>query len=275
MTKEPIVFLLDLDGTLQGDVSPQVVEYELVRKLNQRIQNNSKKIKYDPKFLYKDFANGLIRPYVKEALMGIKARHPNVEFFVYTASSDEWAKFLLPHIVKYLFGKEKIINRPFFTRNHCEPSGKKSIAKIKPLIKRALSSRYSDAQYRHIYLVDNNFVLGQDELNKLLYCPTYNYKCVNCPMRNLTDEHLESFHDLISKNLFNVPTINKVHLFKVYYDNAFKEYVHTEERNKQYANDQYWKIFCTLVIKNKLACERDIHKLITKLRMLSVHMKQI
>ena len=34
---EHVVFLLDLDGTLQGDINPQVKEYEFMRVLNSRI----------------------------------------------------------------------------------------------------------------------------------------------------------------------------------------------------------------------------------------------
>ena len=41
---EPVIFLLDLDGTLQGDISPQVLEYEMTVNMN-RI--SKKKVIYD------------------------------------------------------------------------------------------------------------------------------------------------------------------------------------------------------------------------------------
>ena len=34
---QPIVFLLDLDGTLQGNVSPQLNEYEFIKKVNKKL----------------------------------------------------------------------------------------------------------------------------------------------------------------------------------------------------------------------------------------------
>ena len=40
--KKPIVMLIDLDHTLQGDIRPQIMEYELVRDINRKITNGPK-----------------------------------------------------------------------------------------------------------------------------------------------------------------------------------------------------------------------------------------
>lgn len=262
---EPVIFLLDLDGTLQGDVSPQLREYELLHKVNSKI-NNNKKIRYNTKMLFKDMQNGLIRPHMKEALHEIKAKHKNVEFFIYTASSDEWAKFLLPKIIS--FGSlENIINKPFFTRSHCLPDGRKSILKLKPAIIKSLG-KYKNATFKHIYLVDNNFVLNIPEMDKLLYCPSYNYKALNCPLRNIDENNLNKYHNVISNHLFNLNTTHRLHLLKIYYDRAFKEYVDTETSNKSYESDKYWYKFNTVLKKNSLTTDDDIQKTISKLRMI-------
>ena len=265
---EPVIFLLDLDGTLQGDVNPQLREYDLLYRVNSKLKN---KIRYNTKLLFKDMQNGLIRPHMKEALHNIKSLHKNVEFFIYTASSDEWAKFLLPKIIS--FGSfEKIINKPFFTRSHCLPDGKKSIAKLKPLIKKSLKhkNKYENSTFKHIYLVDNNFVLNIPEIDKLLYCPSYNYKALNCPLRNIDDDTLNKYHDLISNHLFNINTTHNLHLLKIYYDRAFKEYVDTENSNKKYESDKYWYKFNNVLKRSSLTSEDDIQKTISKLRM--IHM---
>lgn len=265
---EPVIFLLDLDGTLQGDVSPQLREYDLLHRMNSEL---NKKIRYNTKLLFKDMQNGLIRPHVKNALHAIKAKHKNVEFFIYTASSDKWAKFLLPKIIT--FGSlESIINKPFFTRNHCLPDGRKSIAKLKPLIMKSLNhnNKYKNATFKHIYLVDNNFVLNVPEIDRLLYCPSYNYKSLNCPLRNIDEYNLNTYHNLISNHLFNVNTSHQLHLLKIYYDRAFKEYVDTESMNKQYELDQYWYRFDEVMKKNRLTTDAEIRKTISKLRM--IHM---
>ena len=267
---EPVIFLLDLDGTLQGDISPQIREYDLMQKINSKITNN-KKIRYNTKLLFKDMQNGLIRPHMKEALHEIKAKHKNVEFFIYTASSDEWAKFILPKIIS--FGSlENIINKPFFTRSNCLPDGRKSISKLKPSIIKSLgyNNKYKNASFKHIYLVDNNFVLNVPEMDKLLYCPSYNYKALNCPLRNMDDDNLNQFHNMISNYLFNVNTTHRLHLLKIYYDRAFKEYVDTETYNKNYESDKYWYKFNTVLKKNSLTTDDDIQKTISKLRM--IHM---
>lgn len=265
MTKpKPVIFLLDLDGTLQGDIYPQVVEYELIRKLNQVVE---KKVHYDTKKLFNDMSKGLIRPYVKEALIAIKEKHSNVEFFVYTASSDEWAKFLLPRIVHYLFGtKTNIINRPFLTRSDCLDSGKKSIEKVKPKIIKALRNKYDNLD--NIYLVDNNVVLEFNEIERLILCPSYDFKVVNCPMRNLHEHYIETYHNLISKELFGTSSKNHLELLKLYYDNAFKEYVNTEERNTKFIHDNYWYQFENVLKSSKLNTQANVHKAIQKLQVI-------
>lgn len=261
MKKEPIVFLLDLDGTLQGDVGPQVVEYQLINELN---SEKGKKVSYSSKRLFHDMSKGLIRPYVKDALLSIKKKHSNVEFFVYTASSDEWAKFLLPRIIHYLFGKQSIINTPFLTRSDCIDGGKKSIEHVKPKIMKALKDKYKSIN--HIYLVDNNLVLYPKEMNKLILCPTYDYKVLNCPMRNLSKDHIENNHKQIAESLFNQKTLNHLELLKIYYDKAFKEYIMTEENNKGYEKDNYWLKFKNVMTKNRLDKDEDIKIVISKLQ---------
>jgi len=260
---EPVIFLLDLDGTLQGDIHPQVLEYELTLKINSVSEN---KVKYDTKKLFKDMSKGLIRPFVKDALVNIKKKHPNVEFFVYTASSDEWAKFLLPRILHYLFNKNQIINKPFLTRSDCLPTGKKDITKVKPKVVRALRKRYPNASFNNIFLVDNNIVLENNEIDRLILCPSYDYRVLNSPLRNFTQEHLEKYHSFIANEMFDVNTINHIEFFKLYYDNAFKEYVDTEERNKEFVDDRYWNTFRKIVVNGRLDTQKNVSNVIKRLQ---------
>lgn len=266
MGLEPVIFLLDLDGTLQGDIRPQIEEYELIRKMNVL---TDMKVKYDLNNLYKDMGNGLIRPNVQKALITIKKKHPNIELYIYTASSDEWALFLLPKIIKYLFKNENIINKPFFTRSHCIENGYKSIEKVKPLIINNLKNKYTNTNFKHIYLVDNNIVLKTKEINKLIYCPSYDFKALNCPLRNFKDKDLNEYHKSISSEIFNgYQTSHKLEMLKIYYDRAFKEYIKTDKDNEKYVNDNYWLLFQQILMKNKLNKEESIMKTVHKLRML-------
>ena len=134
----PVVFLLDLDGTLQGDIHPQLIEYELIRILN---NNKKQQIKYNLSKLSKDYNDGLLRPHLKDSLLSMKKKHSNIEFFVYTASSDNWAHFIIPQIEKILFGKKQIINKPYFTRSHCNADGSKSIYNVKEEVIKSLKTK--------------------------------------------------------------------------------------------------------------------------------------
>lgn len=263
---EPIVFLIDLDGTIQGNVHPQIVEYELIRKFNSMTKS---KVKYNLKNLHMDISRGLIRPHFKNALLNIKKKHDNVEFFVYTASSDTWANFLLPNIIRVVFNKRNPINKPFLTRSHCVLDGKmKSIDKVKPIVANALKAKYPNGTFKHIYLIDNNIVLQGKEISRLIYCPSYDYRVINCPLRNFNDQTLERYHKVLSKELFHqgVNTSHKFELMKIYYDHAFKDYVRTEKHNEKYANDKYWKQFEETLIRSRLDTDRDVMVMAHKLR---------
>lgn len=257
MNKEPIVFLIDLDGTIQGDVHPQVIEYELIQKINVLMNAN---VKYSIKNLHKDIGRGLIRPHFKNALLNIKKKHEHVEFFVYTASSDMWANFLLPNIIKVVFGKKNPINRPFLTRSHCIGEGRmKSIEKVKPMVAKALQNKYPNSSFKHIYLIDNNIVLEKNEIRRLIYCPSYDYRVMNCPIRNFKDEELDKYHNFISKEILGgVTSRHKFELLKNYYDRAFKDYIRNEKHNETYKNDTYWKSFEDILNKSKLGTDKDV-----------------
>lgn len=263
---EPVVFCLDLDGTLQGDVNPQLVEHELIHSMNNVIVHG-KKIRYNTQALYTDMSQGLIRPYVRETLNGIKNKHKNIEFFIYTASADEWANFILTKINKYLFQDDKtIINKPFLTRKHCMENGKKSIKNVQPIIANSLKKKYPDSSFDHIYLVDNNIVLQLSEMQRLILCPSYDYKVTINPMRNFQEEHITKYHNKISHELFGKSSKHKIELLKMYYDNAYKEFEHTEQRNRSFTDDDYWMHFGLVVRKSKLDSENDVKQLIRKLQ---------
>ena len=51
-------------------------------------------------------------------------------------------------------------------------------------------------------------------MDKLLYCPSYNYKALNCPLRNIDEDNLNKYHNVISNHLFNLNTTHRLHLLK-------------------------------------------------------------
>ena len=72
--------LIDLDGTMQGNVIPQIKEKDIFEFIKSK--KPQQKITYKDMYLYSDMRKGLIRPFLQEALLEIKKQHSNVEFFV-------------------------------------------------------------------------------------------------------------------------------------------------------------------------------------------------
>lgn len=249
---EKVIFLLDLDGTLQGDVGPEVHEYEFIKKINSVLLG--KKIKYNSEYLYNDMDNGLIRPYMVETIKNILEQHTNIEFFIYTASSDVWGNFIAKHICKKYFSSNQRVNQDIiFTRKHCilhNMNGmltyKKSIKNVRPMIMRSLKNKYgNNIKNPDIYLIDNNFVLIGQERSKLIKCPTYNYRVVVNPMRNLTYPQINKFRTWLSK-YFRLPPKEFV---KAYNKRLHDEYSENKTNNKKEKLDKYWKKF-NIIMKN-------------------------
>lgn len=170
----PFVFLLDLDGTIVGDVSSLVGEWILLQ------ERDKKKMKIFKSFLIRQLHKGILRPHFSDFCAMVRKHLRNVEFFVYTASGTTWANFLIP-CIEETCGIQ--FQRPFFTRKHCiykDGDFKKTIHGILPEIFKKLKRKYPDLKNitqleERTCLIDNNDVLGKDERNKLIKCPTYEY----------------------------------------------------------------------------------------------------
>ena len=97
----PIVILLDLDNTIQGDISHQLQEYNLLELMRNNVPGCSK-LRQNKKDVMNDMRKGLLRPYFKRFIIKMKQRFPNVEFFVYTASESNWAHYIIKIIEQTL-----------------------------------------------------------------------------------------------------------------------------------------------------------------------------
>ena len=261
---EPYVFLLDLDGTMQGNIIPQIREYDIVDYVNNL--KDVQKMEYNDSQLYVDMGKGLIRPHLARSLIDIKRKHPNVEFFVYTASSDRWAHFLLPRIFRYLFKTKQVINPLILSRKDCLPTGMKSIDKVKPQIRRFLLKKYPNAQFNRVFLVDNSYVLHQHEAHLLIHCPTYDYKVMACPLRSIPPSVLNKHYKALSTQMLRLSSTSKIEFIRKYYDSAFKEFVQTDEVNAMHVNDDYWPCFRRVFMRYKTVNEDNITHLVQQLK---------
>lgn len=164
----PYVFVLDIDGTLVGNVSYLVAQWEILN------QFNKKKLRMFRSMVIEHLQDGLLRPNLAEF---VKRLSGTCEFFLYTAADDKWAQFFVPCIeaasgIKFA--------RPIFSRKHCLQNGtdlKKSLQKISSIIYPRVKPlfRSKSAMYQRMLLVDNNKVLLDRESRKSILCPTYGY----------------------------------------------------------------------------------------------------
>lgn len=240
---DPFVILLDLDNTIQGNVLPQLQEYNLIEFLNKQGNTNSKKIVQSKQFLIDDFINGnLLRPHFKRFIEKMRKRFSNVEFFVYTASEKMWAYYIVRVIEAALNIK---INRKVFTRDDCivdETSGKifKGINHITPDLLRTLKTKYKlskNYNFKHICLIDNNYVLYNRENHLLVKCPDYNHVRVIDQLRCLKKEYIESNYHIIGKFLFDINFTNAISFYAFHY-NVLKN---QQSLFNHKISDRFWK----------------------------------
>ena len=262
----PVVFLLDLDGTMQGDVRPQLQEYELIRMVNRTILHG-KKVHYKVKNLYKDMENGLLRPGLKQSLLDIKQTHPHVEFFVYTASSTDWANYIIPRIEKHCF-RGQFFNRPLLTRAQVSEAGVKSIARVFPMVEKTLASKYKKICKQKVYLIDNNTVLNRPEMDHLILCPSYDYAHVIDPLRNIPEGVVENLIMMISERISGLASTSKQIAIRNLYAELDRSMKSSSKINKAHRKDTYFESMRRIVCESPLKTEADLSKVVQALRAL-------
>jgi hypothetical protein len=243
----PIVILLDLDHTIQGDILPQINEFHLLKHLNENIPNF--KIKPKQQLIVQDYMDGLLRPYFKRFITKIRSRFPNVEFFVYTASEKVWAQNVVKIIEKVIGCK---INTRIFTRDDCildatRNKYMKRISKISPIIFQLLKKKYNlignknTYKFKHIFLIDNNYVLYEDEQKYLIKCETYDKRVVIDLLRCIPNVKVAKYYKQIAAFLFDKP-VNSIFDFYARYYNMLKTLQSTHNPYTTRKRDTMWKV---------------------------------
>jgi len=181
----PRVLFLDMDGTLIGRINPQLCEYEALNLLQ---KNKVKQLRSD---MVECMRHGIARPFLAEFCRRVTTDGTPTELFVFTASDDKWAKFMVPVIEEAIGFK---FNRPLFTRVHCQMGDrefKKSLVDIAPIAYKSLRKKYPQALQRpsdvlhNCALIDNNHHVastsggdGGFTAGRLVKCTTYVYEHV-------------------------------------------------------------------------------------------------
>lgn len=178
--KLPYVFVIDIDGTLIGDVMYHVSEWEILS------QYNNKQLRTFRNELVEHLRSGLLRPHFTDFISQFRS---TCEFYIYTASDDKWAQFLVPCIEAACGVK---FARPIFSRRHCIVDGsntKKSLSRVSGLVFSRLKVKYGFKSigqvYQQMMLIDNNKVLVDKESKKGVLCSSYTYMQPYDVLRNL------------------------------------------------------------------------------------------
>ena len=250
----PLVFLLDLDQTIQGDVMNQVVEYKIIDHLNKNVNirkyTSKTKLYQDTTTLLEDMKDGLLRPHFKRFIVKMNRRYPNCEFFIYTASEKQWANFIVKVIQDTINTK---FNKRVFTRDDCVYDERthtymKSISHVSPDIFKALKNKYklkgkaSSYNFEHIHMVDNKNILYKPERSQLIRCKDYNKRIVIDVLRNVPKSMMENTHTLISEKLYNKTFNNLISFYRFHYDTIHEAKEHADNvNNVKYHKDKFWK----------------------------------
>ena len=240
--REPLIFIIDIDGTMIGDIKPQVMMYEM----NIALKRVDKKINV---FNVKEFQNklrsGIIRPYFSKFIKKIKENYDNVEFFIYTASEKQWATFLIPHIEKTLNIK---INRPIFTRQHCtivNNSVQKSIKKIKPEIIKSLKKKYGNIKnLDDKCLIIDNIAVYESNLPE------------NLPAilnETIFTNHKDIIFSIINKYM-NLPNVNSYLEFQQMYYIYYVKYISNILKSNNTQNkDKFFLYLLNIILYKKIS----------------------
>ena len=256
-SSEPLIFILDLDGTIIGDCMYQVIIHtmdDILKKYKAKCGSNNLMIdsySTDSK---------LIRPFFKYFIVNIKKYHPNSHFFIYTASEKTWAQKEIALIEKTHSIK---INRPLFTREDCilDSFGqyKKSVKKILPRIARSLKIKQEAINKNNILVIDNNAVFI-DYLSNFILCPTYDSLHFCDVWEKLTNDHMkigeiDSFvRNLIATNKacsHNNFEKNNCKILEQKHKWMYKKYKKINSQNKKYKRDMFWKKLTITIIDKK------------------------
>lgn len=235
----PQFLFLDVDGTIIGDILPQIAEWEILRQFEKT------RIPQFKKNLNAQLQNGLLRPYFATFIDTMKENNQDIEFFIYTASEPVWANFIVNAIEKCTGVK---FNRPLFTRTHCfKNKYQKTLHTVASLAYSKHTNKCKSVNdfFSNSLLIDNNHVLSKQEESKLILCPTYNYKDTYDVLRLVSENVLVENYVEISRILYQYGLFPKIYtdfsyqVFKSLYFSLIGNLIKENLKNK-FPRDTFW-----------------------------------
>jgi hypothetical protein len=269
----PLVVLIDLDGTIIGDITPQIISYEVAKVL----KKVHAKYSYDMHDLKTKLKNGLVRPYFEAFIKGLQSNNPNVEFFIYTASEKTWAEFIIKQIEQALGIK---FNRPILSRSFCinqDKEYKKSLSLVMPTLLKTFKKKYTIPYSKrdllsNILMIDNNNVYQHNDQKHLLLCPTYNYRIPENIVANIKLDTFKSNHSLLHSILKKYMSLSNTNDFLTFQKEFYTYYVNylssITKSNLRHTNDKFWLHLKDIIISQniKVFDEKNVRYINTLLR---------
>lgn len=252
--QKPLIIVFDIDGTIIGDITQQLLLYEL--HLTLKNANNKLNLMNLKKFQDK-LTEGILRPYFIKFIKRLKEHYNNVEFFIYTASERKWATFLITNIEKILGIK---FNRPLFTRDNCilqNNDYKKSFTPLRKCIIRTLKKKYSMSNSdidNRILIIDNRIdIYDKNDKQHLILCPTYNYISLENIPSFISEKEFKAYNVLIYKILIKYKAISDISNSYIdfqskYYTRYITELEATRTNNIKYIDDKFFLYLMNILI---------------------------
>lgn len=254
----PLIIVIDLDGTIIGDITPQIMTFDLVKNFKLA----GYKLTHDIADLRSKLKSGLVRPYFETFINSLSQFIP-VEFFIYTASEKTWAELVIKNIEASYNIK---FNRPIFARQYCiynekEREYKKSLSLIRPSIIRFLKKKYhvsftkQDLQ-KNFMIVDNTNVYHSNDQKKLLLCPTYNYRVPENVITYIKEEQYRKHYMLINNTLNRYLPLSHSSNYITFQKDFYKYYLSFLEtqlsNNTRYSQDRFWLNLRDIIITKNI-----------------------
>lgn len=249
-SSEPLLFIIDLDGTIIGNCMYQVCAHSVEGVLKKNKEKCSS-------IIHNSYGSSsrLVRPHFKRFYQSIKRAHPNSLFYVYTASERDWATKEISIIEKAHSIK---FDRPLFTRGDCHISEdghyRKSVKNILPRI--AKKNKGAEIRDSRILVIDNNRVFD-DYTDNFLLCPTYDHISFIDIWNLVRPEHLSNPNvlptilDLQSGELmckYNEMQSNHDRVCELKHKWLYKKHKQINNLNAKYKNDTFWKDLTHLLL---------------------------
>lgn len=255
MINQPLVYIIDLDGTIIGDITPQLLIYDIYNE----IKMVDAKMPINVKTIQQNLRAGIIRPHFVEFYHQIRKFQPNAELFIYTASQPKWAEFIIKNIEQAAKIK---FNRPILTRKDCvmvNDDISKSLYKIKNKLKGVLRKKYPSTDINNLLTVDNILIIDNNQVfpnsfdkKRLVQCPTYSFKIPeNIPALfslEVFKKHSRLFYNVFHRYNIMLPYTSNYYRFQKYF---YQHYVKELDKLEQ-PHDKFWEMFREVIIRKNI-----------------------